>query len=143
MNPKNFLSRRRVLLIEDHPLLAEATAEFMRCKGLDVQIASSGREGLETATVFHPEIVLCDVRLPDMSGFDVARALREMPRAKDMVIAMHSAFDESDLRRQSRQAGAAVNLFLLKPLTEEKLNTLISALTSQAQKHSDMLKSRT
>jgi two-component system, sensor histidine kinase len=122
------------LLIEDHELLAEATAEFMRSRGLDVRIASSGSEALETATAYLPEIVLCDLWLPDMSGLDVARALREMPGAKDAVIAMHSAMTESDLRLQSLQAATSVNLFLSKPLTEEKLNTLISVLASQAKK---------
>jgi len=143
VKPKNLESRRRALLIEDHAPLAEATAEFMRSTGLDVRIASTGREALETATAFHPEIVLCDVSLPDMSGLDVARALREMPGAKDAVIAMHSAMTERDLDTQSLQTVAAVNLFLSKPLTEEKLNTLISVLTSQAKEDSDMLKSRT
>jgi CheY-like chemotaxis protein len=138
MDPKNFLSRLRVLLIEDHAPLAEATAEFIRSKDLDVRIAPTGREALETAAVFHPEIVLCDIRLPDMPGPDVARALREMPGAKDAVIAMHSAMTERDLGTQSLQADAAVNLFLSKPLTEEKLDTLISLLKSQAKKPSKM-----
>jgi len=66
-----------------------------------------------------------------------------MPGAKDAVIAMHSAMTERDLDTQSLQTVAAVNLFLSKPLTEEKLNTLISVLTSQAKEDSDMLKSRT
>src|SRR4029453_6377681 len=101
MNPKNVLSRWRVLLIEDHAPLAEATAEFIRSKDLDVRIASTGREALEIAAGFHPEIVLCDMRLPDMPGLDVARALREMPRAKDAVIAMHSAMTEPDFATQS------------------------------------------
>jgi len=130
------------LLIEDHKPLAEATAEFMRSNGLDVRIASTGREALETATAFHPEIVLCDVMLPDMPGLDVARALRDMPSAKDAVIAMHSALTERDFGTHSLQAGV-VNLFLSKPLTEEKLDTLISVLTSQAKKDPDMLKSKT
>ena len=111
----------------------------MQRKGLDVRIASTGHEALETATAFHPEIVLCDVMLPDMSGLDVARALRDMHGAKDAVIALHSAMTESDLGKQNLQAVVAVDLFLSKPLTEEKLNTLISVLTSQAKKIPDML----
>jgi len=133
IKPKNFRSRWRVLLIEDHGPLAEATAEFMRNKGLDVRIASTGREALETAAAFHPEIVMSDIMLPDMTGLEVARALRAMPGAKDAVIAMHSAMTESDLGPLSRQV-SAVNLFLSKPITEEKLNTLISELKSQAKK---------
>jgi DNA-binding response OmpR family regulator len=143
VKPKNLESRRRVLLVEDHALLAEATAEFMQSKGFDVRIASTGREALETATAFHPEIVLCDVRLPDMSGLDVVRALREVPGAKDAVIAMHSAMTDRDLDMQSLQTVTAVNLFLSKPLTEEKLNALLSVLKSRAKKDSDMLKSGT
>src|SRR5262245_12565839 len=104
----------------------------MRSKGLDVRIASTGREALEIAAVFHPQIVICDVRLPDMSGPDVARALRKLRGAKDAVIAMHSAMTESDLGTLSRQAGSAMSLFLSKPLTEEKLDTLTSILKSQA-----------
>ena len=73
MNPLNSLPRCRVLLIEDHAPLAEATAEFIRSKGLDVRIASTGREALETAAVFHPEIVLCDLSLPDMPGPESSR----------------------------------------------------------------------
>ena len=133
IKPKNFRSRWRVLLIEDHGPLAEATAEFMRNKGLDVRIASTGREALETAAAFHPEIVMSDIMLPDMTGLEVARALRAMPGAKDAVIAMHSAMTESDLGPLSRQV-SAVNLFLSKPITEEKLDTLISELKSQAKK---------
>src|SRR5262249_37484046 len=115
----------------------------MQSKGCDVRIASSGREALDTAAAFHPEIVLCDMRLPDMLGMDVARALREMPGAKDAVIVMHSAMIESDLGPLSRQAGPVVNLFLSKPITDEKLDTLISVLKSHAKKTSDILKSRT
>ena len=140
---KDLRSRWRVLLIEDHPLLAEATAEFVRSMGLDVRIAFTGREALEAAAAFHPEIVLCDIRLPDIPGPDVALALRAMPAAKDAVIAIHSALSDSDLAETRRQVGSAVNLFLPKPLTEEKLNTLISLLESQAKKNSDMLKSGT
>ena len=106
----------------------------MRNKGLDVRIASTGREALETAAVFHPEIVLSDLMLPDMSGLDVARALRATPGAKDALIAMISAMTESDLGPLTGQVGSAVNLFLSKPITEEKLDTLLSGLKSQGKK---------
>jgi CheY-like chemotaxis protein len=120
------------LLVEDHGPLAEATAEFMQAKGLDVRIASSGREALEMAAAFQPDIVLCDVRLPDLSGPDVARALRAIPGTKAAVIAMHTAMSESDLSTQ--RLNADVDLFLSKPITEEKIDALISQLQSHAKK---------
>src|SRR6188474_712649 len=102
----------RVLLIEDHAELAEATAELMRGEQLEVRIASTGGSGLEMAETFQPEIVLCDIRLPDMTGLEVARALRAIPETKDALIAIHTALSESDLRTFELEADTAVNLFL-------------------------------
>jgi CheY-like chemotaxis protein len=118
----------RVLLVEDHATLAEATAEFMRGEGLEVRIASNGNSGLEMAAAFQPDIVLCDLSLPDMPGLDVARALRAIPGTKDVLIAMHTAFAERDLRKFESQADGSVDMFLSKPLTPEKLDTILSQL---------------
>jgi len=120
--------RHRVLLIEDHAEMAEATAEFMRSKRLEVLIASTGGTGLEMAKAFQPEIVLCDISLPDMTGIEVSRALRAIPEAKDALIAIHTALGENDLRMFEREAGASVNLFLSKPLTPEKLDRILTQL---------------
>src|SRR5262245_51467390 len=100
--------------------MAEATAELMQSDGLEVLIASTGDSGLEMAAVFQPEIVLCDMSLPDMTGLDVARALRAIPAAKDALIVMHTAFAERDLRTFERQADNSANMFKSKPLTREK-----------------------
>jgi CheY-like chemotaxis protein len=123
--------RHRVLLIEDHAELAEATAEFMRSKGLEVLIASTGDSGLEMAERFQPEIVLCDLSLPDMTGLDVARALRAIPGAKEALIAVHTAFGERDIRTFERQPGGFVNVFVSKPLTSEKLDAILSQLNAR------------
>jgi DNA-binding response OmpR family regulator len=117
-----------VLLIEDHAEMAEATAGFLRSKRLEVQIAPTGGTGLEMAKAFQPEIVLCDIRLPDMTGIQVARALRATHETKDALIAIHSALGDSDLRTFEREAGASVNLFLSKPLTPEKLDRILTQL---------------
>ena len=128
MNSKHYRSRYRVLLVEDHEPLAEATAEFIRDKGLEVQIASNGREALEIAARFQPEFVLCDMRLPDMPGYEVAQALRAMPVGKDAVIAMHTAMNDTDLHNLGDNTDPVINLFLSKPITAEKLDMLISKL---------------
>src|SRR4030095_8967469 len=78
----------RVLLIEDHEALAEATAFLMRSEGLEVWIAATGRDALEMADRVRPEIVLCDLRLPDMNGLDIVRELRSRPGAKHSLIAI-------------------------------------------------------
>lgn len=63
-----------------------------------------------------------------MAGLDVARSLRAIPGTKDVLIAMHTAFAERELRKFERQADGSVNMFLSKPLTPEKLDTVLSQL---------------
>jgi CheY-like chemotaxis protein len=120
----------RVLLIEDHFGLAEAMAEFLRSTGLEVSIASSGNEALQLAAAFSPEIVLCDMNLPDMAGLDVLRAMRTNPATKDALLVIHTAMSEVEIRMFERIQRSEVNLFLSKPLTQEKLNRLLAELNA-------------
>ena len=122
-------ARHRLLLVEDHDCLAEATAEFIRGEGLEVQVVGCGRDALEVAPTFQPEIVVCDMGLPDMNGLEVAWALRSNLRAKSPVIAIWSAMTDGDLVAFERSGHSkVVDLFLSKPLTPEKLERLLSAL---------------
>ena len=119
----------RVLLVEDHVAMADATAEFLRFHGLQVQVVSSGREALEVAEEFHPILVLCDMSLPDMTGLDVAQALRARCGANDLLIAMLTAMSADDLYELEHQAIIyGVNLYLSKPLTNETIKDLLSRL---------------
>jgi DNA-binding response OmpR family regulator len=113
----------RLLLIEDNAVLAEATADFLRSAGLDVRLSESGEAGLKVAVAFQPQIVLCDFRLPDMSGLEVVRALRRNPSTKNVLVALHSALDEEDVMAIEENE---VNLFLPKPMTAERLEELLT-----------------
>ena len=120
----------RLLLVEDHPALAEATADFIQSAGVEVRIATSGGQALQTVAAFHPDIILVDLRLPDMSGIELAVALRATAGAKNALIALHSAISEVDLRTLKNQSNAGINSFISKPITEEKLKTLLAELHS-------------
>ncbi|HVZ20725.1 MAG TPA: response regulator [Vicinamibacterales bacterium] len=117
--------RHRVLLVEDYADLAEATADFLRRFGLDVQVALSGRQALDIAETFQPIIVLCDLRLPDTSGLDLARALRARHRSSTLLVALLTAVSETELRSIEH---SAVDLLLSKPLTKEKLDAVLLEL---------------
>jgi CheY-like chemotaxis protein len=118
----------RVLLVEDHAALAEATAQFLRDAGLEVQIADSGKKALETGSVFRPEIVLCDIRLPDMSGMDVVRFLRANPQTSTTIIAMHTSISDADLQMLENNNDQGISLFVSKPITEQNLKKLLALL---------------
>jgi len=124
----------RLLLVEDNEPLAVATAKFLRHADLDVTVADSGEAALRTAMTFLPEIVLCDIRLPDMSGLDVIHALRSHPKTKNALLAIYSAMSDVDLRAlQLKTHSDAVNLFLPKPITMEKINRLLAAHAAMRQ----------
>ena len=129
------LVSHRVLLIEDHVELAEVTAEFMRQENLEVRVASSGREAMEIAATFQPEIVLCDMNLPDTTGIDIVRDLRSR-LTKRALIAIHTAIADSDFPLLQRHL-PEVNMFISKPLTSEKLDELLSKFVNLQRAVSD------
>jgi DNA-binding response OmpR family regulator len=129
--------RPRVLLVEDHASLAQATAEFLKAYGLDVRIANSGEEALDAAAEFRPEIVVCDMRLPDLSGLDVARTLRARCETSNAVLAISTALSDGELRFLGANAHRDVDLFLPKPLSEAGIRTLLAAsATRQSHRES-------
>ena len=119
------------MLIEDHADLAEVTAEFLSEAGLEVRIANSGEDGLQIAIMFRPNIVLCDMILPDMLGTEVARALRRNPVTAGSLLVMHTAISDIELMILEREmTNGEFNLFLSKPMTQEKIDRLWTALAA-------------
>jgi CheY-like chemotaxis protein len=115
----------RVLLVEDHADLAAVTEEMLKNEGLDVQTALSGRQAIDHAAAFLPDLVLCDMRLPDMTGFDVVRALRSNPSTELAYIVVLTAMRERDLAYQSDGGGPGVDAFLSKPITIDGIQALV------------------
>jgi CheY-like chemotaxis protein len=118
----------RVLLVEDYADLAEVTAEFLRAEGLYVRIAMSGREALELAPAFRPQLLLCDLNLPDMTGLDVIRGLRSNPATEETYFVILTAMQERQLPQQSDAGQVRVDSFISKPITLEAIRTLIETL---------------
>jgi DNA-binding response OmpR family regulator len=117
----------RLLLVEDYEPLALATADFLRNAGLEVRVAETGREALTLVVEFRPEIVLCDLKLPDMAGLDIARALRKDSATRNVLFVIHTAFRETEVDVGVRD----VDLFLSKPMDEEKLEKLLRLIADR------------
>jgi CheY-like chemotaxis protein len=114
----------RLLLVEDHAGLAEAMQEFLQSEGFEVRLAASGREAL-AATAFQPDVVLCDLNLPDMGGLEVLSALRKNPGMGHVLMVIYSAaWVPPGHRLQAPEA----DLFLSKPIDIEKLAILRAEL---------------
>jgi DNA-binding response OmpR family regulator len=83
------VSEGRILLVEDEPALARGMSDTLRAQGFDVHIAADGQRGLEMAATVKPDLILLDIMLPKVNGFDVCRTLRG--QGTDVPIVMLTA----------------------------------------------------
>jgi CheY-like chemotaxis protein len=114
---------RRVLVVEDNVDSAESMQLLLELSGYHVEIAHDGPSGLDAASRFQPEIVLCDIGLPGgMDGYEVARRLRAV-ESRARLIALTGYGQEEDQRR-AREAG--FDLHLTKPVDPVALERLLA-----------------
>lgn len=122
---------KRILVVDDNADAAESTAMVLRLEGHEVKIAIDGPSALQSAAEFHPEVILLDIGLPGMDGYEVARRLRVMPGlAETMLIALSGYAGEEHLAR-TRQAG--FDYHLVKPAALAQLNQVISSHSKPRQ----------
>jgi CheY-like chemotaxis protein len=117
---------RRVLLVDDNIDSAESLAQLLAMSGHDARTAGDGPAALEIAASFDPEVVLCDLALPGMSGFDVVRELRKTPRGPHMLIAALTGYGQAQDRLLSAEAG--FDLHLVKPVDPAVIESLVHGL---------------
>lgn len=114
--------RKRVLLIEDNADAAETMADLLELWGYDCRVAANGPSGLDQISTFGPDVVLLDIGLPGMDGYEVAQRLREERGYTRPLVAVTGYGQEED-RRRSRAAG--FDRHLTKPVDPEELRHLL------------------
>ena len=115
---------RRVLVVDDNADAARTFAEIASLWKHDVRVTYTGAAALELAKSYHPDVVLLDIGLPGMSGYQVARLLRRQPEfAKTLLVAVTGYGQEED-RRRSREAG--FNHHLVKPVAPDALHDVLA-----------------
>ena len=116
----------RVLLVDDNSDTADTCAMLLELTGHEVRTAYSGRSALELAKSFHPQVVLLDIGLPDLDGYQVAQLLREAEYGKDAVLVAVTGWGREDDRKRACAAG--FDQHLVKPITGEALQGLLRSL---------------
>jgi two-component system CheB/CheR fusion protein len=116
--------RYRVLVIEDSVDCADAMRDVLRLDGHDAQVAYDGPSGLALARSFHPEIVFCDIGLPEMDGYEVARAMRGDDALRASYLVALSGYARPEDRRRSAEAG--FDYHLAKPPSIETIERVIA-----------------
>jgi PAS domain S-box-containing protein len=120
--------RRCVLVIDDNVDAAESMKILLELQGHRAMTAYSGERGIELAAAFHPEVVLCDIGLPDgMDGYAVARHLRAQPGGNGLLLIAITGWGQPEDRRRADEAGFDVHL--TKPVDLTSLDALLRPRT--------------
>ncbi|HET6326502.1 MAG TPA: ATP-binding protein [Planctomycetaceae bacterium] len=118
----------QILVVDDSVDSAEALAKLLGILGHDVRTAYDGLAALEAAQLKVPDVVMLDIGMPRMNGFDVARRIRKAPALKDVFLVAMTGYGQEDDRRQTQESG--FDAHLVKPVLLEDLRGVLDNLTS-------------
>jgi PAS domain S-box-containing protein len=120
--------RGRILVVDDNRDGAASLAMLLTVMGNDTRTAHDGLEGVELAEAFRPDLIVLDIGLPKLNGYDACRRIRERPWAKDTLIVAATGWGQDDDRRRSKEAG--FDHHLVKPVDAAELNRLLAERNS-------------
>jgi two-component system cell cycle response regulator DivK len=118
--------RKRVLLVEDHPDTSEIMRKELTFVGYDVLIAEDGQQAVAFAAHLLPDIIIMDMRLPKLNGFEATRRIRENPKTASIPILAVTAMTAAGDREKCRAAGC--DGYLPKPFTYRELDHAVKKL---------------
>jgi CheY-like chemotaxis protein len=117
--------RRHVLVVEDHADAREAVRCLLEVRGHRVDVAADGPGAIDTALTSRPEIVLVDIGLPGLDGFEVARRIRATAEGKHMRLVALTGY--GDLTDRQRALESGFDAHLVKPIDPDQLYRLLES----------------
>ncbi|MES2354747.1 MAG: response regulator [Pseudomonadota bacterium] len=122
---QNRTTSQRIIVVEDNVDSAEMLAALLQLDGHEVQMAHEGATAIEMARSFRPNVVLLDIGLPNMDGFEVAQRLRALDETKGAILIALTGYGQAEDRQRSKEAG--FDHHLVKPLDRNLLTSLLNA----------------
>ena len=122
------LERRRVLVVEDNQDTAEMMSIMLTEWGQEIRLAHDGPSALEIAGEFRPDVVLLDIGLPKLHGYEVARRLRQEPWGRDIMVIAVTGWGAERARHTE---GSAIDHRLMKPIDPAVLRDLLAQFTAR------------
>lgn len=113
----------RILIVDDNKDLATSLARLLRLLGHEAEVVFDGLKAIDAVRAYQPHVILLDLGLPNLDGYQVARNLRQ-EGFKDIVIIALSGYGQEEDRRRSREAG--MDYHVTKPANVKTLNDLIA-----------------
>ncbi|MEQ8317600.1 MAG: response regulator [Phycisphaerales bacterium] len=121
---------KSVLIIDDEPAITGALMTRLEAHGHEVYHAINGLAGVEAAAVHEPSIIILDIRMPDIDGFETFERIRRMPRLSRTPIVFLSAHAQEDAKHRARELGATA--FLSKPYDSKDILAIIERIDDDA-----------
>src|SRR5262249_52688285 len=115
---------RRILLVDDNRDAAESLGLLLEMMGHEVRVAHAGDEGLRALRTFDPAVVLLDIGMPDMDGYEVARRIREQEGSQRALLIAITGWGQDEDRQRAREAG--FDHHLTKPVDLGELRKLVA-----------------
>ena len=122
---------RKILVADDDQDSAESLALLFQLMGHDVRAAQSGLAAIDVAAEFRPDLIVLDIGMPGLDGYEVCRRIRQHDWAQTIVIAALTGWSRDEDRDRSEEAG--FNHFLVKPVDPKALEELIAGLMRTAR----------
>ena len=119
---------RRILVTDDNQDAAKSLSMLLRLSGHEVETAYDGESAVEKADSYRPDIMLLDIGLPGMNGYDVCRAIRQRPWGKSIRIVALTGWGQEQDRQNAHEAG--FDDHLVKPVDPQVLRRAVSAKSS-------------
>lgn len=124
MQPHYQLTKPTVLVVDDHPEHLKALFTELQHNGYSLLIAQNGTETLELLTLVQPDVILLDVKLPDMDGFEICRRLKQIDMVREIPVIFTTAINELADKLEGFKAGGAD--YITKPFQLEEVLARIS-----------------
>ncbi len=118
----------RILIVEDNAALAQTAGWLVETMGHDYRLAHNGNDALATAGEYRPDVVLLDIGLPGMNGYDICRLMRQKPELKDTLFIAQTGWGQSEHRQMASDAG--FHHHMVKPVDYDKLKTVLDTFVA-------------
>jgi CheY-like chemotaxis protein len=118
---------RKILVADDDQDSAESLAMLLQMMGHEVRSALNGLEAVAVAAAFEPDLIVLDIGMPGLDGYEVCRRIRQQPWAHTVVIAALTGWTRDEDRHRSQEAG--FNHYLVKPVDPQALADLVGRIT--------------
>ena len=125
-------ARRKTLVVDDNHDSANSMAAFLRLLGHDVQTANDGIEAIEKAERFRPDIILMDIGMPRLNGYEATQRIRKQPWGEQIIIIALTGWGQDADRERSREARCDAHL--VKPVSLSDLSELLNSIPSRGSR---------